>query len=297
MFTIQTASRGELSIVWIAAIALAVLAAFEAVDNLPAAWQHAAQTRESARSIAEISLLAPTIRETSRPQGIDQSDAPTVRWQHVTFAYGARPILKDVSLAVASGEHLGIRGPTGSGKSTMLDLVIRAWDAQAGTICLNGISVRDIALADLRATSAYMPQQIHVFNTTLRDNVRLARPTASDDEVLSALATARLAEFVGALPEGLDTVLGEHGARLSAGERRRVGFARILLTDAPLVLLDEPTEHLDRETERAMLLELKRWAAGRTMLLVSHREAPLALVDRVVTIDELTGPARSGYHA
>jgi thiol reductant ABC exporter CydC subunit len=285
--TIHAAGRGELSIVWIAAIALAVVAAFEAVDNLPAAWQHAAQTRDSARRVAEIAALEPAIRESRNPARVRRDEVPpAIRLDHVTFGYGRRIILNHVSLAVAPGEHIGIRGVTGSGKSTLLDLVMRAWDPLEGTIRVGGIDLRDMAFSDLRTTIVSMPQQVHVFNSTLRDNVRLARASASDTEVHTALAAAQLMDFVNSLPEGLNTVLGERGARMSAGEQRRLGFARILLSNARVVLLDEPTEHLDVTTERGLLWELKRWAQGRTMMVVSHRDAPLALADRTVTIHE-----------
>lgn len=286
VFTIRAAGAGELSLVWIAAVALGVVASFEAVDNLPAAWQFAAQTGESGRRIVEVASLTPGIREVPNARRIQSDASPSIQVEHVTFGYGARTILKEVSFDVAPGDLVGIQGRTGSGKSTLLDLILRASDPQHGTVRVNGYDLREVSIADWYSRLAAMPQQIHVFNTTLRENVRLARRMASDHEVGDALERAQLAEFVASLPEGLETVLGEFGARLSAGERRRLGFARILLTDAPLVLLDEPTEHLDAATERAMILELQRWVAGRTMVLVSHREAPLAIVDRRLLIHD-----------
>ena len=285
-FAIHAARRGELPIAWIAAIALAVIAAFEAVDALPAAWQYAAQTRESAHRVAEVGAVEPAIRPPRTPARMARTAKPSIMLDRVTFAHGRQVILDDVTLQVEPGERLGIRGATGSGKSTLLDLVTRAWDPGRGHVRLNGLDLRDVSFSDLRTTVACMPQQIHVFNTTLRDNVRLARAGASDAEVLDALNAAQLHDFLDALPEGLDTVLGERGARMSAGEQRRLGFARILLTNAPVVLFDEPTEHLDGATEHRLLHELDRWCSGKTVLMVSHREAPLAYVDRTVVIHE-----------
>jgi ABC-type transport system involved in cytochrome bd biosynthesis fused ATPase/permease subunit len=284
--TILSSANGELPIVWIAASALAVVAAFEAVDNLPAAWQLAGQTRESAARITEIAAVVPAVQEPAQPRHIVSRRAPAIELQDVTFAHGTRSILRDLSLAVGSGEHIGIRGATGSGKSTLLDLIVRAWDPLAGTVRVGGADVRGVTREHLRAVVAVMPQHVHVFNTTLRENVRLARADADDARVRRALAGSQLTDFFDGLPEGLETVLGEHGARMSAGERRRLAFARMLLTDAPVVLLDEPTEHLDPVTERAMIREMKAWAVGRTMVIVSHKASALTIVDRVVVIHD-----------
>lgn len=282
--TLLAADRGDLPAVWVAAVSLAVIAAFEAIDALPAAWQFAARTSESSARVEEVTSTLSAVADDPFPVPLGHLSAPSLEWRNVTFGYDNRTILENVSLRVTPGEHVLITGPTGSGKSTLLSLAMRAWDPLRGHVALNGIDLRYVPIVDLRAATAVLPQHIHVFNTTLRENVRLAKPSAPDEDVLRALERAQLGRFVQDLPQGLDTILGEFGAAMSAGERQRLGFARILMTDAPLVLADEPTANLDVETERAVLDALSTWAAGRTLLLVSHRPIARLAVDRILRV-------------
>ena len=282
--TLAATDAGQLAPVWIAAIGLAVIASFEAIEGLPAAWQFAARTAESAERVHDVIATPPAVTEASFPVTLALASAPSLELRDVTFGYGGRTVLENVSLRCIPGEHVLVTGATGSGKSTLLSLAMRAWDPTAGQVTLNGVDLRDLRLADLRRAIAVLPQQIHVFNTTLRENVRLARPSASDIEVLEALRRAQLTQFVESVPQGLDALLGEFGTAMSAGERQRLGFARLLLTDAPVVLADEPTANLDVECERAVLDELCAWAEGRTMILVSHRPIARVAVDRALGI-------------
>lgn len=284
--TLRAADRGDLPAVWVAAASLAVIAAFEAIDALPAAWQFAARTSESAGRVEQVIATSPAVVEDRFPVSFTRVSAPSIEFKDVTFGYDSRTILENVSLRVTPGEHVLITGPTGSGKSTLLALAMRAWDPGHGHVSLDGIDLRCLPIADLRAATAVLPQHIHVFNTTLRDNVRLAMPSAPDGDVIRALERARLGPFFDGLPQGLDTILGEFGAAMSAGERQRLGLARILMTDAALVLADEPTANLDVETERAVLDALGTWAAGRTLLLVSHRPVARLAVDRVLRLQD-----------
>jgi ABC-type transport system involved in cytochrome bd biosynthesis fused ATPase/permease subunit len=281
--TLRAAGRGELSAVWIAAISLAVIAAFEAVEALPAAWQFAARTRESSDRVGEITATRPAVADAPDPVAFTLASAPSLEFRNVSFAYDSRTVLDNVSLRIAPCEHVLITGPTGCGKSTLLSLAMRAWDPADGTVALNGIDLRRMPLADLRAATAVLPQHIHVFNTTLRENVRLAKPSATDEDVTQALERAQLGPFLESSLHGLDTILGEFGAAMSAGERQRLGLARILMTDAPLVLADEPTANLDVETERAVLEALVGWACGRTLLMVSHRPIARLAVNRTLS--------------
>jgi thiol reductant ABC exporter CydC subunit len=284
MLTLAAADAGQLPPVWIAAISLAVVASFEAVDGLPAAWQFAARTAESAARVHEVAATRPAVVQDPFPVRLTLASVPCLEFRDVTFGYGARNVLEHVSLRCSPGEHVLVTGATGSGKSTLLSLAMRAWDPTSGHVAFDGVDVRYLQLGDLRQAIAVLPQQIHVFNATLRENVRLARPAATDAEVREVLRRAQLTGFLDGLPQGLDTVLGEFGATISAGERQRLGFARLLLTEATVVLADEPTANLDVTCERAILDELSAWAEGRTMILVSHRPIARVAVDRVLSI-------------
>jgi thiol reductant ABC exporter CydC subunit len=290
--TLHAAAAG-LPPVWIAALVLATVAAFESVEGLPAAWQFAGHTRDSARRVLDVVGTVPAVAESARARPLAGRRAPDVAFHDVTFGYGATTVLRDVSLQIRSGEHVGIVGPTGAGKSTLLTLLMRGWDPSTGHITIDGLDLREISLRDLRRNLAVLPQQVHVFNHTLRENVRLARAAASDQDVTNALERAGLAGFLDGLPRGLDTMMGEYGARMSAGERQRLGFGRILLTDAPLVLVDEPTAHLDPARGHQLLGALSVWARDRTMLVVSHNSAALSYVHRVVLV---SGGRVSNHH-
>jgi thiol reductant ABC exporter CydC subunit len=282
--TLHAVGASGLPVVWIAALVLATVAAFESVEGLPAAWQFAGHTADSARRVLDVVHTRPAVTDHPDVPPAVLERAPAVEFDGVTFGYGTTAVLHDVSLHIGSGEHVGIAGATGAGKSTLLTLLMRGWDPSKGRVTLDGMDLRGMRLEDLRQSLAVWPQLVHIFNSTLRDNVRLARPTASDRDVTYALERAELVGFLNGLPQGLDTMLGEFGARMSAGERQRLGFARILLTDAPLVLVDEPTAYLDSLRARRLLATLRQWARSRTMLVVSHSPAALNFLDRVMVV-------------
>jgi thiol reductant ABC exporter CydD subunit len=212
------------------------------------------------------------------------SSEVTVEGISFTYPGRDRPAIDGVSLTVEPGEVLAVTGPSGCGKSTLLALVLGLVRPDGGRIRVGGVDLTDLDPDAWREHVAWVPQQPHLFATTLEDNVRLGRAGASEPEVRRALADAGLTELVERLPDGLATMLGERGAGLSAGERQRVALARAFLRDAPLLLLDEPTASLDGQTESGVLEAVRRLASGRTVVIVAHRPALISLADRVVNL-------------
>jgi ATP-binding cassette subfamily B protein len=206
----------------------------------------------------------------------------------VTFHYPSRPLqasLREVSIDVRPGETVALVGPSGAGKSTVLQLLLRYYDAEHGTVAIDGVPVRELALAELRARVGIVPQDSVVFSTSALENIRYGKPAASDEEVRAAARSAFAHEFIEALPEGYATILGERGVRLSGGQRQRIAIARAMLKNPPLLLLDEATSALDAESERMVQAALDAAMRGRTTIVVAHRLATVLRADRIVVLD------------
>ncbi|MGN0707732.1 MAG: amino acid ABC transporter ATP-binding/permease protein [Faecalibacterium sp.] len=205
--------------------------------------------------------------------------------EQVCFAYGEETVLQDISLEIPRGKIVGIVGRSGSGKSTLLKLFLRFWQAQQGRVCVSGRSVDEINTADLRDLEAFMTQDTDLFHDSIRANLLLAKPDATDEELKAACKKASIDDFIRSLPQGYDTPVGELGGTLSGGERQRLGLARAFLHDAPFLLLDEPTSNLDSLNEAVILRALREEQADRTVLLVSHRASTLRIADTVYSVE------------
>jgi thiol reductant ABC exporter CydD subunit len=208
----------------------------------------------------------------------------TIDGLRVTYPGRSESALEDVSLTVRAGETLALVGPSGCGKSTLLSALLGLLSLDAGSIRVGGMELAELDPEEWRARLAWVPQRPHLFHASIADNVRVGRREASSEEVWTAISDAGLADVVADLPAGPDTILGDRGAGLSAGERQRLALARAFLRDAPLLLLDEPTAGLDGETEREIVQSIRRLARGRTVVLVAHRPALVAMADRVVSL-------------
>lgn len=265
--------------------ALLALSVVEAFVGVPTAFAGLAATLASARRIFALADRDPRVVDAEHPR--DAPIAFDLIFDNVGLAHpGARrPALADFDLAIAEGEHVAIVGASGAGKSSLVDLIVRFRDPTAGEIRLGGVPLGEIGLDALRRRFAVVAQDPHLFSTTIAENLRLARPDASDDDLADALEAAQLAATVATMPQGAATPIGQAGSRLSGGEVRRLAVARALLAEAPILILDEPTEGLDPGNARRLLDTVLDRAQGRTVILFTHHRIALERMDVIVTLD------------
>jgi ATP-binding cassette subfamily B protein len=238
--------------------------------------------------ISELLVETADVQAPTQPAPLPQPLRGELAFEHVSFHYPLRPdapALEDFDLRVKPGETVALVGPSGAGKSTVFSMLLRFHDPQSGAIRVDGADIRQLDLSALRESIALVPQQPTIFATSARNNIRYGRLDASDAEVEHAVEAAHAADFIAALPERLDTELGERGARLSGGQQQRIAIARALLKDAPILLLDEATSALDAQSERAVQQALETLMEGRTTLVIAHRLATVLKADRIVVMD------------
>jgi ABC transporter fused permease/ATP-binding protein len=258
-----------------------------AVGTLTSVWGGLKSATGATARVRELLSTQPVVSDPPAPRQLASVRGEVV-FDAVRFAYPSRPdapAIEGVALAVRPGEMVALVGPSGAGKSTLLALLLRFHDPQQGAVRLDGVDVRELRLAELRRALGLVPQEVFLLGGTIEENLRLARPGASDAELEAAARAAAAHDFIAALPEGYRTVVGERGVRLSGGERQRIAIARVLLADPRVVLLDEATSALDAESEHAVQQGLARLFEGRTTLVIAHRLATVKRADRVVLLE------------
>ncbi len=279
-------ARGALEGFLLAGAVFVAIGAFEAVNPLPDAAQRLNVCAAAAQRLEEVTERPAPVSDPQDPRPVPARGALVAEGLTVRFPGRAEPALSDVGLRLKAGARLAVVGASGAGKTTLARALVRFLDPDAGTVTIGGLDVRDAAQAQVRHTVRLGGQDAHLFTTTIRRNVALARPDASDEEIADALRRVGLGDWLASLPDGLDTQVGEDGDEVSGGQRRRIALARTLVSDARFLVLDEPTAHLDDAGAAALLRSLggdRRDPRG--MLVVSHTLAGLERWDEVIVLD------------
>ena len=258
---------------------------FKPVKDLATTTNAIAQVTVGAERVREILDTDTIIPE--KPDGLEPTTLQgAIELQHVAFGYDpAIPILTDISFTIKPGEFVGIVGPTGSGKSTVVSLLPRFYDVQSGEVLIDGHNVRDYKLKPLRDQIGYVLQETVLFRGTILENIAFGRPQATKEEVIAAAKLANADEFISRMPLGYDTLVGERGSTLSGGQRQRIGIARVMVRNSPILLLDEPTAALDSESEKLVIDALEKLMKGKTVIAIAHRLSTIRDADQIIVID------------
>jgi thiol reductant ABC exporter CydC subunit len=276
---------GTMAGVTLAVLALMPLAVHEAFSGLAPAAQEIPRLRSASARVSDVLRQPDPVTQPVRPAPMPGPPYHiSVRGLAARWRATEPDVLRGADLDLPAGHRVAVTGPSGSGKTTLAMVLLRFLDPAAGTVTLGGTDITTLDSGEVRSVIGLCAQDAHIFDSSLRENLRLARPAASDAELADALRRARLDDWVATLPGGLDTEVGEHGARLSGGQRQRLALARVLLADFPVVILDEPAEHLDEQTADALTSDLLAATAGRTVLLITHRPVSRGDVDQVLRL-------------
>jgi ATP-binding cassette subfamily B protein len=258
------------------------------VSTMAQVWGDIMRAAGATERLLELLHTETAVTETTNPSPIANSSQADIRFNNVQFHYPSRPLspaLKNVNLHINAGETIALVGPSGAGKTTIFQLLLRFYDAQTGNITINGQNINDISLYDLRRLIAIVPQDPIIFSANVFDNIRYGQPDATDEAVIAVANAAQVAQFVVQLPDGYNTFLGERGTRLSGGQRQRIAIARAMLKNAPILLLDEATSALDAESEILVQEGLNAAIKGRTTLIIAHRLATVQKANKIVVME------------
>jgi thiol reductant ABC exporter CydC subunit len=294
---IAAVRAGAINGTLLAVIALVPLAAFELLTDLPTATQTLQRVRRSAARTFEVIDARPPIVEPDDPRPVPRSArALTVRGLRARYDERGPWVLDGLDLDLAPGRTVALVGRSGAGKSTLADVLLRFLPYQGGSVTLDGVEISELEGDEYRRVIGLVSQDAHVFDTTLAENLRLARRDATPEQLRAALRSARLLDWTEALPDGLGTRVGAQGAEISGGQRQRLALARAVLADFPVLVVDEPGEHLDTPTADALVADLLDTTPNQAVLLITHRLAGLEAVDEVIVLEGGTGLER-GTHS
>ena len=282
--TIWLYAKGEMGFEGILTCTIAMMGSFGPVVALSSLSNNLNQTLASGERVLSLLEETPLVEEISGDVETEH-EFTGAEAENVTFAYGAETILDSYSMKLQPGKITGIHGASGSGKSTLLKLLMRFWDVQDGSVSVDGTDVRKIPTKHLRDMESYVTQETHLFHDSIANNIAIAKPGASREEIMEAAKKASIHDFIMTLPKGYDTEVGELGDTLSGGEKQRIGIARAFLHDAPMILMDEPTSNLDSLNEGIILKSLKESARKKTVVLVSHRVSTMNVADMVYEME------------
>jgi ATP-binding cassette, subfamily B, bacterial len=285
----QSVIAGRISLGELSESVLYVMLVASSVAVLAEVWGEVVRAAGATERLMELLATRSDIVDPAQPRTLPPATGGLkVEFEHVTFRYPSRPahaVLNDLSLVIEPGETVALVGPSGAGKTTIFQLLLRFYDVAEGVIRFDGVALNEARLDDLRARIALVPQDAVIFSADAIENIRYGRPSATDDEVIAAARSAFADDFIRALPEGYRSFLGERGVRLSGGQRQRISIARAMLKNAPLLLLDEATSALDAESEQIVQRALQAAMSGRTTLVIAHRLATVQRADRIVVLD------------
>lgn len=287
--TIWLYAKGEMGFEGILTCTIAMMGSFGPVVALSSLSNNLNQTLASGERVLSLLEETPLVEEipgdVSDTRDTGEASFTGAKAENVTFAYGEEVILDNYSLTLQPGQITGIHGASGSGKSTLLKLLMRFWDVQEGSVSVDGVDVREIPTKHLRDMESYVTQETHLFHDSIANNIAIAKPGATREEIMEAAKKASIHDFIMTLPKGYDTEVGELGDTLSGGEKQRIGIARVFLHDAEMILLDEPTSNLDSLNEGIILKSLKESAEKKTVVLVSHRVSTMNVADVVYEME------------
>ena len=279
-------AAGRLDGVYLAILPLVAVASFEVIPPLTAAFGLQPANEAAARRLFELTDAAPAVADPPQPIEMSKTGPPGIDVHDLSFRYAPdEPVILDgLSFSVPPGGSLAIVGPSGSGKSTLVSLLARFWEFDGGEIRIGGRPIRGMTGDDVRRLLGVVPQDVHLFNATIRDNLAVADAEVTDATIVAACRMAQVHDAIEALPAGYATRVGENGLLLSGGERQRLAIARAIIKDAPILILDEATANLDVETERRLMTSLAPFIAGRTTIVISHRGSVAAGMDRTIRL-------------